>query len=173
MSTKLGFKQPKDLMVFTTDEDCLTVEYSQIKIKDGKQTRHEYSAYWTLSSLIDGAPRFIGCLRAPVYVEDDVEGVEGRIKELANYAAEIMFTAAAEGVGGILEMSNKREIVAATHARWHSQYMSGLLLEEAMEALATFVKTMGVKNVKKVLSEIVDARITYEASLPLDRGNAG
>lgn len=173
MSTKLGFKQPKDLMVFTTDEDCLTVEYSQTKVKDGKQTRHEYSAYWTLSSLIDDTPRLIGCLRAPIYVENDEEGVEGRVKELANYAAEIIFTAAASGVGGVLEKSNKREIVVATHARWHSQYMSGLLLEEAMERLGSFVKAMGVKNVKKVLSEVVDARISYEASLSLSRDSAG
>lgn len=162
MSTKLSFKQPKDLMVFTTDEDCLTAEYRQTKVKDGKQTRDEYNAYWTLSSMIDGQPRLIGCLRTPVYVENEAEGVEGRIKDLANYAAEVIFTAAAQGAHDVIEYSNKREIVVATHARWHSQNMSGELLEEAVEKLTEFIKGMGIKNVKKVLSGVVDAHISYQ-----------
>jgi hypothetical protein len=55
-----------------------------------------------------------------------------------------------------------REITAAVHSRWHSQMLNGLELEQAAKILTDFIVDMKIKNVRKVLADVVNAKVVKE-----------
>jgi hypothetical protein len=160
MSTKLGFKQPKNFLTYTSGDTFLSAEYQSIKTRvDKKTTTTTYNARWTLSAVVDGTPKLVGCLDTPVDATNRDEALD-RMDYLSDFVAEIIEAAvASDAKDDVLSEIKPREIVAAAHAKWHSKAVNGEEMAVAAEVLRDFIAEFGIKNVKKVLAEVLDARI--------------
>lgn len=160
MSTKLKIKEPDNFLMYTTHEDCLTAEYMETKTRvDKKTTVIEYHALWTLSGIVDDRPTFIGHLKTPVEASTKAEAEE-RIDFLSDYVAAVIKQAHKTKTADILEDVIKgREIIAAVHARHLSIFLHGEDFEKVANLLRNLIIQFGVKNVKKVLSSVVDAKV--------------
>lgn len=162
MSTKLGFKEPKNFLTYTTGDTFLSAEYTTVKTRlDKKTVANTYTAYWTLSAVVNEVPRLIGSMQTPVEAYSEDEAI-GRMDYLSDYVAQVI-TAASKANPDlkeeILTDLKGREIVAAAHAKWHSKTVHGVEMAEAATVLRNFIIEFGVKNVKKVLAEVLDAKI--------------
>jgi hypothetical protein len=160
MSTKLGFKQPKNFLTYTSGDTFLSAEYQSVKTRiDKKTTKTTYNARWTLSAVVDGAPKLVGCLDTPVDATNRDDALD-RMDYLSDFVAGIIEAAvASDAKDEILAEIKPREIVAAAHAKWHSSAVHGEEMGVAAEVLRDFIAEFGIKNVKKVLAEVLDARI--------------
>jgi len=97
-----------------------------------------------------------------VEAEDDVD-CEIRIESIANIAARIIEAGYYEAPDNdVIEEHNGREIIAAVHARFMSQFLHSEKLEDAILAVRAFLKKMNVKNTKKILSDVFDAKIVED-----------
>lgn len=143
-------------MVFTAEDECLTAEYYSIKKKiDKKNVETEWKARWWLSGFVGGKLTVIGSMQTSVE-SDTEEHVRERLEYLSNYVAEIITSAKEQNVDGILEEFDSREIVASVHAKWHSQVLNGVELEEATGIIDNLLSSFGIKNKKKVLKSVFD-----------------
>jgi hypothetical protein len=160
MSTKLGFKQPKNFLTYTSGDTFLSVEFKSSKVRVDKKTVVDtYSARWTLSAIVDGKPKLVGCLDTPVDATNREEALD-RMDYLSDFVAGIIESALeSDAKDEILAKIKPREIVAASHAKWHSIALNGEEFADAATVLANFIKEFGIKNVKKVLAEVLDAKI--------------
>lgn len=160
MSTKLGFKQPKNFLTYTTGDTFLSAEFQSVKVKvDKRKTETSYTARWTLSAVVDGRPKLIGCLDTPVDAGNRGDALD-RMDYLSDFVAGIIEAAVkSDAKEDVLSEIKPREIVAAAHAKWHSISLNGEEFGDTASVLVEFIKEFGVKNVKKVLAEVLDAKI--------------
>jgi hypothetical protein len=162
MSTKLGFREPKNFLTYTAGDTFLSAEYTTVKTRlDKKTVANTYMAYWTLSAVVNEVPRLIGSMKTPVDAYSEDEAI-GRMDYLSDYVAQVI-TAASKANPDVKEEIltdlKGREIVAAAHAKWHSSSVHGVEMAEAATVLRNFIIEFGVKNVKKVLAEVLDAKV--------------
>jgi hypothetical protein len=167
MSTKLKLTEPKNVLVFTTEEDFLTAEWKVTKTRvNKKETVEEYSVLWWLSSVVDEKPTVIGAMRTGLDLSEMNEGDDPaehhllRIQMLGEYAGHIIRQAYDSKTPDILlEDEVAREVIIGIHAKWHSQMMHGLEYAEAATMIRDFIKEFGAKNVKKVLAAVLDVKV--------------
>jgi len=167
MSTKLKLSEPKNVLVFTTDTDFLTAEWSVTKTRVSKnKTEEEYSILWWLSTFVDETPRVVGAMRTGLDLSDRQGGDSPeeyhleRIQILSDYVGHVIKAASKSTAEGILlEDEAAREVIAGIHAKYHSQLLSGFEYEEAATKIRDFIKDFKVKNVKKVLSGVLDVKV--------------
>jgi hypothetical protein len=109
--------------------------------------------------------RYLGTLQTPLEAQDDLEA-EDRINEIADSVASIMVLAGTQEEDdpglSILGEPTGREIIAAVHARFLSQFLHSTELEFSVLAVRAFLKKMNVKNTKKILSDVFDAKIVED-----------
>lgn len=163
MSTNLAFKEPPNTLVYLGDYDCLVANYKSEKVRIDKNNKEiRYSCTWTLSRYSEGEMLFLGAMTTDVEATDDVD-CEVRIESIANIAARIIEAAYLEVPDNdVIEEHDGREIIAAVHARFMSQFLHSQELEPAILAMRSFLKKMKVKNTKKILSDIFDAKIVED-----------
>lgn len=163
MSTNLAFKQPPNTLVYLGDYDCLVANYTSEKVRLDKKTKEiKYKCTWTLSRFTEGEMLFLGSMTTDVEAEDDVD-CEVRIESIANIAARIIEAAYFDVPDNdVIEGHDGREIIAAVHARFMSQFLHSQELEPAILAVREFLKKMNVKNTKKILSDVFDAKIVED-----------
>lgn len=163
MSTNLAFKEPPNTLVYLGDYDCLVANYTSEKVRVDKNRKElRYKCTWTLSRFQEGQILFLGSMTTDVEAEDDVD-CEIRIESIANIAARIIEAGYFDAPGNdVIEEHNGREIIAAVHARFMSQFLHSEKLEDAVLAVRAFLKKMNVKNTKKILSDVFDAKIVED-----------
>jgi hypothetical protein len=163
LSTNLNFKQPPNTLIFTTDYDILTANYTSEKVTIDKKTKKVvYKCFWVLSAWRDGKMLLYGSLETDLEATNDAEA-EDRIAEISNHVARFIETArdieSSDNSVNVLSEHNGREIIAAVHARFLSQFLHSTKLEHSILAVRAFLKTMNVKNTKKILADVFDAKI--------------
>jgi hypothetical protein len=160
MSTNLKFKEPKNFLIFTTEQDVLSATYTEVKTKVDKKTSIKtYEALWTLSTINEALEaKVIGCLRTPIE-PSGMQDVEDRIKEIADDVAYVMSVAHETGVEDVLTEPEGREIIAAAHCRWHSQELHSVDYEHVVNVMKDLISEFKVKNVKKVLQDVLGVEI--------------
>lgn len=141
----------------------MVATYTSEKVKVDKKTKElRYKCTWTLSRYKEGEMLFLGSMTTDIEAEDDVE-CEERIDYIADVAARIIEAGRFEAPGNdVIEEHNGREIIAAVHARFMSQFLHSQELEPAILAMRAFLKEMNVKNTKKILSDVFDAKIVED-----------
>jgi hypothetical protein len=166
MSTNMAFKEPPNTLVFSTEYSVMTANYNSEKVAIDKKTKElRYTCSWVLSDFRVGEMRYLGTLQTPLEAQDDLEA-EDRINEIADSVASIMVLAGTQEEDdpglSILGEPTGREIIAAVHARFLSQFLHSTELEFSVLAVRAFLKKMNVKNTKKILSDVFDAKIVED-----------
>jgi hypothetical protein len=168
MSTNLGSKQPKNFLTYTSGDTFLTAEFKSSKVRvDKKTVTDAYTARWTLSAVVDDKPKLIGCLDSPVDATTRDEALD-RMDYLSDFVAGVIESAAnSDAKDEVLAKIKPREIVAATHAKWHSIALNGEDFTKTASVLVEFIKEFEIKNVKKVLAAVLDAKIEHVKESPV------
>jgi hypothetical protein len=167
MSTKLKLSEPKNVLVFTTETDFLTAEWSVTKTRVSKtKTEEEYSVVWWLSTFVDETPQVVGAMKTGLDLSDRQGGDSPeeyhleRIQILSDYVGHVIKKASTSSAEGILLGDEvAREVIAGIHAKYHSQMLSGFEYEEAATKIRDLIAQFKVKNVKKVLSAVLDVKV--------------
>ncbi len=162
----MAFKEPPNTLVFSTEYSVMTANYNSEKVAIDKKTKElRYTCSWVLSEFANGEMIYLGTLQTPLEAQDDLEA-EDRINEIADVVARVIVIGkAAEGDEpelSILSEPTGREIIAAVHARFLSQFLHSTELEFSVLAVRAFLKKMNVKNTKKILSDVFDAKIVED-----------